>query len=83
MNQILFTFYFYIFIFHHQLGEQLALLVPESGVDVVELEDEGVCVRFNPLMTAAGENSHTHTHSHTSSCVENVHAVVCQQSFVY
>ncbi|XP_060758129.1 pyridoxal-dependent decarboxylase domain-containing protein 1 isoform X4 [Neoarius graeffei] len=35
------------------LGEQLALLVPESGVDVVELEDEGVCVRFNPLMTAA------------------------------
>uniref|UniRef100_A0AAR2KLS1 Pyridoxal-dependent decarboxylase domain-containing protein 1 n=1 Tax=Pygocentrus nattereri TaxID=42514 RepID=A0AAR2KLS1_PYGNA len=23
------------------------------GVDVVELEDEGVCVRFNPLMTAA------------------------------
>lgn len=35
------------------LGEQLALLVPSSGVDVVELEDEGVCVRFNPLMTAA------------------------------
>ncbi|XP_026772648.2 pyridoxal-dependent decarboxylase domain-containing protein 1 isoform X3 [Pangasianodon hypophthalmus] len=35
------------------LGEQLALLVPECGVDVVELEDEGVCVRFNPLMTAA------------------------------
>uniref|UniRef100_A0A8B9RDT7 Pyridoxal-dependent decarboxylase domain-containing protein 1 n=1 Tax=Astyanax mexicanus TaxID=7994 RepID=A0A8B9RDT7_ASTMX len=37
----------------HLLGEQLALLVPTSGVDVVELEDEGVCVRFNPLMTAA------------------------------
>uniref|UniRef100_A0AAR2KIN1 Pyridoxal-dependent decarboxylase domain-containing protein 1 n=1 Tax=Pygocentrus nattereri TaxID=42514 RepID=A0AAR2KIN1_PYGNA len=36
-----------------QLGEQLALHVPASGVDVVELEDEGVCVRFNPLMTAA------------------------------
>ncbi|KAM9457863.1 pyridoxal-dependent decarboxylase domain-containing protein 1 isoform 2-T4 [Clarias gariepinus] len=35
------------------LGEKLAVLVPESGVDVVELEDEGVCVRFNPLMTAA------------------------------
>ncbi|XP_072549873.1 pyridoxal-dependent decarboxylase domain-containing protein 1 isoform X2 [Salminus brasiliensis] len=35
------------------LGEQLAVLVPASGVDVVELEDEGVCVRFNPLMTAA------------------------------
>lgn len=35
------------------LGEQLANQVPSSGVDVVELEDEGTCVRFNPLMTAA------------------------------
>ncbi|KAJ8246031.1 hypothetical protein GJAV_G00262910 [Gymnothorax javanicus] len=35
------------------LGEQLAHLVPASGVDVVGLEDEGTCVRFNPLMTAA------------------------------
>ncbi|XP_056607738.1 pyridoxal-dependent decarboxylase domain-containing protein 1 isoform X2 [Triplophysa dalaica] len=35
------------------LGEQLAQQVPMSGVDVVELEDEGTCVRFNPLMTAA------------------------------
>ncbi|XP_031421360.1 pyridoxal-dependent decarboxylase domain-containing protein 1 isoform X2 [Clupea harengus] len=35
------------------LGEQLAQLVPSSGVDVVELEEEGTCVRFNPLMTAA------------------------------
>ncbi|XP_035383749.1 pyridoxal-dependent decarboxylase domain-containing protein 1 isoform X2 [Electrophorus electricus] len=35
------------------LGERLARLVPASGVDVVELEDEGVCVRFNPIMTAA------------------------------
>uniref|UniRef100_A0A673IT87 Pyridoxal-dependent decarboxylase domain-containing protein 1 n=1 Tax=Sinocyclocheilus rhinocerous TaxID=307959 RepID=A0A673IT87_9TELE len=39
------------------LGEQLAQQVPLSGVDVVELEDEGTCVRFSPLMTAAG-NSH-------------------------
>lgn len=38
-----------------QLGEQLAQQVPISGVDVVELEDEGTCVRFNPLMTAAGK----------------------------
>lgn len=37
-----------------QLGEQLAQLVPASGVDVVELEDEGTCVRFSPLMTSAG-----------------------------
>uniref|UniRef100_A0A8C5TJ28 Pyridoxal-dependent decarboxylase domain-containing protein 1 n=1 Tax=Malurus cyaneus samueli TaxID=2593467 RepID=A0A8C5TJ28_9PASS len=36
-----------------QLGEQLAQLVPASGVDVVELEDEGTCVRFSPLMTSA------------------------------
>ncbi|XP_072560898.1 pyridoxal-dependent decarboxylase domain-containing protein 1 isoform X1 [Paramormyrops kingsleyae] len=35
------------------LGERLVQLVPASGVDVVDLEDEGTCVRFNPLMTAA------------------------------
>ncbi|KAG9477068.1 hypothetical protein GDO78_002455 [Eleutherodactylus coqui] len=35
------------------LGEQLAVLIPSCGVDVVELEDEGTCVRFNPLMTSA------------------------------
>ncbi|XP_075035874.1 pyridoxal-dependent decarboxylase domain-containing protein 1 [Mixophyes fleayi] len=35
------------------LGDQLALLVPSCGVDIVELEDEGTCVRFNPLMTSA------------------------------
>uniref|UniRef100_A0A8D0DL07 Pyridoxal-dependent decarboxylase domain-containing protein 1 n=1 Tax=Salvator merianae TaxID=96440 RepID=A0A8D0DL07_SALMN len=39
--------------FNQWLGEQLAQLVPASGVDIVELEDEGTCVRFNPLMTSA------------------------------
>uniref|UniRef100_A0A8C8VMT1 Pyridoxal-dependent decarboxylase domain-containing protein 1 n=1 Tax=Pelusios castaneus TaxID=367368 RepID=A0A8C8VMT1_9SAUR len=39
--------------FNIWLGEQLAQLVPASGVDVVELEDEGTCVRFSPLMTSA------------------------------
>ncbi|XP_037545286.1 pyridoxal-dependent decarboxylase domain-containing protein 1 [Nematolebias whitei] len=39
--------------FNRWLGEQLAHLVPTSGVDVVELEDEGTCVRFSPLVTAA------------------------------
>lgn len=39
--------------FNKWLGEQLAHLVPSSGVDVVELEDEGACVRFSPLLTAA------------------------------
>lgn len=37
-----------------QLGERLVQSVPTSGVDVVELEDEGTCVRFSPLLTAAG-----------------------------
>uniref|UniRef100_A0A8C6XTF4 Pyridoxal-dependent decarboxylase domain-containing protein 1 n=1 Tax=Naja naja TaxID=35670 RepID=A0A8C6XTF4_NAJNA len=36
-----------------KLGEQLAQLVPASGVDLVDLEDEGTCVRFSPLMTSA------------------------------
>uniref|UniRef100_A0A8C7MU79 Pyridoxal-dependent decarboxylase domain-containing protein 1 n=1 Tax=Oncorhynchus kisutch TaxID=8019 RepID=A0A8C7MU79_ONCKI len=35
------------------LCERLAQLVPASGVDIVDLEDEGTCVRFTPLMTAA------------------------------
>ncbi|XP_030581433.1 pyridoxal-dependent decarboxylase domain-containing protein 1 isoform X1 [Archocentrus centrarchus] len=39
--------------FNRWLGEELAQLVPGSGVDVVELEDEGTCVRFSPLLTAA------------------------------
>ncbi|XP_029432297.1 pyridoxal-dependent decarboxylase domain-containing protein 1 isoform X2 [Rhinatrema bivittatum] len=39
--------------FNQWLGEQLALLVPASGVDIVELEDEGTCVRFSPLMVSA------------------------------
>jgi len=39
-----------------QLGERLTQLVPISGVDVVELEDDGTCIRFNPLMTAAGKS---------------------------
>ncbi|XP_062263437.1 pyridoxal-dependent decarboxylase domain-containing protein 1 isoform X2 [Platichthys flesus] len=39
--------------FNRWLGEQLAQLVPTSGVDVVELDDEGFCIRFSPLLTAA------------------------------
>uniref|UniRef100_A0A674N582 Pyridoxal-dependent decarboxylase domain-containing protein 1 n=1 Tax=Takifugu rubripes TaxID=31033 RepID=A0A674N582_TAKRU len=39
--------------FNKWLGERLIQLVPTSGVDVVELEDEGTCVRFSPLLTAA------------------------------
>ncbi|XP_072298408.1 pyridoxal-dependent decarboxylase domain-containing protein 1 [Eucyclogobius newberryi] len=39
--------------FNRWLGQELARLVPSCGVDVVELEDEGFCVRFSPLLTAA------------------------------
>ncbi|XP_044038600.1 pyridoxal-dependent decarboxylase domain-containing protein 1 isoform X2 [Siniperca chuatsi] len=39
--------------FNRWLGEQLVQLVPSSGVDVVELEDEGTYIRFSPLLTAA------------------------------
>lgn len=38
--------------FNRWLGERLVQLVPTSGVDVVELEDEGTCIRFSPLLTA-------------------------------
>ncbi|XP_061702335.1 pyridoxal-dependent decarboxylase domain-containing protein 1 isoform X2 [Syngnathoides biaculeatus] len=40
-------------VFNRWLGKQLAQMVPASGVDVVELEDEGTCVRFSPILTAA------------------------------
>ncbi|XP_061567859.1 pyridoxal-dependent decarboxylase domain-containing protein 1 isoform X1 [Cololabis saira] len=39
--------------FNRWLGGQLSQLVPTSGVDVLELEDEGTCVRFSPLLTAS------------------------------
>uniref|UniRef100_A0A8C9M9F3 Pyridoxal-dependent decarboxylase domain-containing protein 1 n=1 Tax=Panthera tigris altaica TaxID=74533 RepID=A0A8C9M9F3_PANTA len=35
------------------LGEQLKQLVPASGLTVMDLEVEGVCIRFSPLTTAA------------------------------
>ncbi|KAM9779718.1 pyridoxal-dependent decarboxylase domain-containing protein 1 [Neosynchiropus ocellatus] len=39
--------------FNRWLCDQLAELVPNSGVDVLELDDEGTCLRFSPLLTAA------------------------------
>uniref|UniRef100_A0A2K5X1Q9 Pyridoxal dependent decarboxylase domain containing 1 n=1 Tax=Macaca fascicularis TaxID=9541 RepID=A0A2K5X1Q9_MACFA len=41
------------------LGEQLKQLVPASGLTVMDLEAEGTCVRFSPLMTAAGNQART------------------------
>lgn len=55
-----------------QLGEQLLRSVPTSGVDVVELEDEGTCVRFSPLLTAAGNMNTRHDDSFTS-CLFSVY----------
>ncbi|XP_068192889.1 pyridoxal-dependent decarboxylase domain-containing protein 1 isoform X2 [Antennarius striatus] len=40
--------------FNRWMAEQLVQRLPTSGVEVVELEDEGACVRFSPLLTAAG-----------------------------
>lgn len=56
--------FFFLFVVV-QLGEQLLRSVPTSGVDVVELEDEGTCVRFSPLLTAAGNKNNWHDHSFT------------------
>ncbi|XP_057603772.1 pyridoxal-dependent decarboxylase domain-containing protein 1 isoform X2 [Hippopotamus amphibius kiboko] len=38
---------------NHWLGEQLKQLVPASGLTVMDLDAEGTCMRFSPLMTAA------------------------------
>ncbi|XP_077476167.1 pyridoxal-dependent decarboxylase domain-containing protein 1 [Stigmatopora argus] len=40
-------------VFNKWLADQLAQTIPASGVDVAELEDEGTCVRFSPLLTAS------------------------------
>lgn len=41
--------------FSLQLGEQLRQLVPMCGLTVLDLEVDGTCLRFSPLMTAAGK----------------------------
>ena len=48
-----------MFILHFslQLGEQLKQLVPASGLTIMDLEVVGMCLRFSPLMTAAGNLS--------------------------
>uniref|UniRef100_A0A8C5QPR8 Pyridoxal-dependent decarboxylase domain-containing protein 1 n=1 Tax=Leptobrachium leishanense TaxID=445787 RepID=A0A8C5QPR8_9ANUR len=51
------------------LGDQLALLVPSCGVDIVELEDEGTCVRFNPLMTSAVLGTTAEDLDHLVQCI--------------
>lgn len=55
------------------LGEQLGRLIPASGIDVVELEDEGVCIRFSPLMAAAVLNIKP---EHVDQLVEHLEAKI-------
>ncbi|XP_071976768.1 pyridoxal-dependent decarboxylase domain-containing protein 1 isoform X1 [Engystomops pustulosus] len=52
------------------LGEQLAALIPSCGVDIVELEDEGLCVRFNPMMTSAVLGTATQDIDQLVECVK-------------
>ncbi|XP_069590209.1 pyridoxal-dependent decarboxylase domain-containing protein 1 isoform X2 [Ranitomeya imitator] len=52
------------------LGEQLAALIPSCGVDIVELEDEGTCVRFNPLMTSAVLGTRTDDVDQLVECIK-------------
>ncbi|XP_078274454.1 pyridoxal-dependent decarboxylase domain-containing protein 1 isoform X2 [Rhinoraja longicauda] len=55
------------------MGEQLGQLIPASGIDVVELEDEGVCIRFSPLMAAAVLNTKP---EHVDQLVEHLEAKI-------
>ncbi|XP_063286383.1 pyridoxal-dependent decarboxylase domain-containing protein 1 isoform X1 [Pelobates fuscus] len=61
------------------LGDQLALHVPSCGVDIVELEDEGTCVRFNPLMTSAVLGTTAEDIEHLVQCI-NVKIPIIQNT---
>ncbi|XP_053327613.1 pyridoxal-dependent decarboxylase domain-containing protein 1 isoform X2 [Spea bombifrons] len=58
------------------LGDQLAVLVPSCGVDIVELEDEGTCVRFNPLMTSSVLGTTGEDIDHLIECIKEKIPVV-------
>ncbi|XP_029293250.1 pyridoxal-dependent decarboxylase domain-containing protein 1 isoform X2 [Cottoperca gobio] len=63
--------------FNRWLGEQLVQLVPTSGVDVVELEDEGTCVRFSPLLTAAVLGTQQENIEHLAGKLSELLPVMC------
>lgn len=52
------------------LGEELKQRVPTSGLTVMDLETEGVCVRFSPLMTAAVLGTQTDDVDRLVACIE-------------
>uniref|UniRef100_A0A8D1W9M0 Pyridoxal-dependent decarboxylase domain-containing protein 1 n=1 Tax=Sus scrofa TaxID=9823 RepID=A0A8D1W9M0_PIG len=51
------------------LGEQLKQLVPASGLTVMDLEVEGTCVRFSPLMTAAALGTRAEDMDQLVACI--------------
>uniref|UniRef100_A0A2K5HK08 Pyridoxal-dependent decarboxylase domain-containing protein 1 n=1 Tax=Colobus angolensis palliatus TaxID=336983 RepID=A0A2K5HK08_COLAP len=53
------------------LGEQLKQLVPASGLTVMDLEAEGTCVRFSPLMTAAVLGTRGEDVDQLVACIES------------
>ncbi|XP_046296188.1 pyridoxal-dependent decarboxylase domain-containing protein 1 isoform X1 [Marmota monax] len=53
------------------LGEQLKQLVPASGLTVMDLEVEGTCIRFSPLMTAAVLGTRGEDVDQLVACIES------------
>lgn len=53
------------------LGEQLKRLVPAGGLTVMDLEVEGVCVRFSPLATAAGLGTRGEDVDQLVACIQS------------
>nr|KAF6441820.1 pyridoxal dependent decarboxylase domain containing 1 [Rousettus aegyptiacus] len=53
------------------LGEQLKRLVPAGGLTIMDLEVEGVCVRFSPLATAAGLGTRGEDVDQLVACIQS------------
>uniref|UniRef100_A0A286XRK4 Pyridoxal-dependent decarboxylase domain-containing protein 1 n=1 Tax=Cavia porcellus TaxID=10141 RepID=A0A286XRK4_CAVPO len=53
------------------LGEQLKQLVPAGGLTVMDLEVEGMCVRFSPLMTAAALGTQGEDVDQLVACIQS------------
>ncbi|XP_016831244.1 pyridoxal-dependent decarboxylase domain-containing protein 1 isoform X4 [Cricetulus griseus] len=53
------------------LGEQLKQLVPMCGLTVMDLEVDGTCVRFSPLMTAAGLGTRGEDVDQLITCIQS------------
>ncbi|XP_078691676.1 putative pyridoxal-dependent decarboxylase domain-containing protein 2 isoform X3 [Branchiostoma floridae x Branchiostoma belcheri] len=58
------------------LGERLSKDVPQLQLDIVEVEPEGVCLRFNPLLTAATRGTQREHVDRLVECLEEHTAVL-------